>query len=178
MRIRYLALTMGAASAASLAGAAHAAQGDPIADPILAECRAETETQARINCLEAAVADLASRLPQERRAEILDPQEPAARGLGAEQVMAAQNRRAPEDDPENPDNRLEARVIDFSRTNSGNYIFILDNDQVWAQQDFDRTMLSLADNESYQIEVVKGFLSGYRMRFPELNRLVKVRRLR
>lgn len=178
MRIRYLALTMGAAGAATLAGAAHAVQGDPVADPILAECRAQTEAQARIDCLEEAVADLASRLPRIRRAEILDPQEPAVSGLGAEQVMASQNRRMPKDDPDNPDNKLEARVIDYSRTNSGNYIFILDNDQVWAQQDFDRTMLSLDDGETYQIEVVKGFLSGYRMRFPELNRLVKVRRLR
>jgi len=168
-------LLCGAAIVVAPAGAG-AAQDDALANAYLEECRGQADSDARIACLEEAVAELAGQVPERTQRAMLTGEEPPVSGLGAEQVMASQDIDRPESDDD--EESLESTVVGFTRGRSGNYVFVLENDQIWAQRSYDDTYLRLKEGETYRVEVIRGFLSGYRMRFLDLNRRVKVHRLR
>ncbi len=160
--------------------AAPALAQQPTADALIADCAAEPTLELENQCLRSAISDLAGRMtPAQQESVTQTPPAPEVQGLGAEQVMAREDRRRDSRHEEDEDDRAEAIVVDFSRTRGGDYIFVLDNGQVWAQQDFDRsTSLNLDEDKDYRVEIVKGFLSGYRLRLLDEGRLLKVERLR
>lgn len=180
------------AAALSLAAGAAAAQQASQADQIIQSCRTEPNEAARIACLELAIYRLAGERPGDEAAvrpgETAAPQPavPAAAaaatvsGIGAEQV---QDRKA--DAGETVPERVgpaveesEATVVAFARDPRGQLVLVMADGAIWAQRDSDDEDVSLVEGRTYSVEIEKGFISGYRMRFPDQQRILSVERLR
>lgn len=169
----------GIAAIAGILAASPALAQQTTAQSLIEDCASEPNLQLENACLRNALTELEARMsPAQRQAAASPAPAPGVQGLGAEQVMARQGRRQAESTDETGE-AAEAVVVDISQTSGGDYIFVLDNDQVWAQQDFDmNTDLRLDEDRDYRVEIVKGFLSGYRLRLLDEDRLLKVERLR
>jgi hypothetical protein len=172
-----------ALAAILMAGGAAQAQTTPVdADAIVEACRDEPNAAARIACLELAIYRLAGDEAPQTEAEPAPPAaEPDAApvtGIGAEQVETRREREAPAAAQQPAVDSEQANVIGFARTVQGKLILVLDNGQVWAQRDSDDEDVLLEEGGVYPVEVREGFMSGYRMRFIEQRRILRVERLR
>lgn len=210
-RSRRLNAALFAASSASAIGAfAAQAQAQTPRDPI-SYCRDNSDTdKEHIACLEAAVAALAGTqksaqapasppqsAPDEADSEAAtvaatvpsDPEpdeereaQPVVTGLGAEQVIAKQDRETKRTKEERKEKRkkgeVSAVVIDFARTNGGRLILVLDNGQVWAQRDSDLREVRLQEGEEYEVVIKRGAFSGYRIDFVERNKIITAERIK
>jgi hypothetical protein len=195
-------LYAGAGVAAILLTApANAQSGNPID-----YCRQNSNGKSeRIACLEAAITALMSQTtvaaapPAPQDSEMAAaPAVPAPvqvaesdageaahdipAGLGAEQVVARQERETKEG-RENRKTRIkaeafEARIVDFARTAAGRLIIVLDNGQVWAQRLGDSQDVRLRDGDKPDVTIRRGALSGYRMELSDPNVTIVVERLK
>lgn len=171
-------MLLGSVLLLGLAGAAAAQEGAGEADSIVAACRAEPNEAARIACLELAIYRLAGGGAAGPSAAA--PAAPAVTGIGAEQVedrLADQGAAAPER-AEPTVSSAEGTVVAFARDPRGQLVLVLADGQIWAQRDSDRGDVSLVEGRAYPVEIEEGFLSGYRMKFPDQQRVLKVERLR
>ncbi|PQA87844.1 hypothetical protein [Hyphococcus luteus] len=184
---RKIALTAGAALI-GLAGAAFAAAPDPIA-----HCReSSADKDARIACLEAAIADLTggdalaeaeSTAPaRTAAAETQAPDADAPTGLGAEQVAARIERERPEDDEskekKKEEETLTATVEDYAVAADKSYILFLDNGHVWRQTAKANARVRLYPGKDYTVTIKKGLLSGYRVTINEIHRTFIAERIK
>jgi hypothetical protein len=171
---------------------------------VIRQCSALTDKDARIACLEdalrrtddsgdsaAAVAETSTAAREAKSAPREAPAEPAATvpppapesavspghdgtadTLGAEQVRDYDRRDA--------DDRVMATVVAFDYVRYQRLRVQFDNGQVWRQVDGDRVDVSreLDADATFDVEVWKTGLGGYRMRIVELDRTLRVQRLR
>ncbi|MBB5519230.1 hypothetical protein [Amphiplicatus metriothermophilus] len=166
-RRRRLAGLPAAAGASLLAAAAGAAAQT---DNPIEHCRtAAASDQARIACLEAALA-------QALGLEAAAAPDDAPTVLGAEQVLA--RNREPGGGQDAEKETIEARLEDFAVNRNGDIVFFLDNGQIWRQKQADSNALRLSRKKAYSVSVSKGVLSGYRLEIRALKRSVLVERLK
>ncbi|MEO0398408.1 MAG: hypothetical protein AAF224_03170 [Pseudomonadota bacterium] len=100
-----------------------------------------------------------------------------AEGLGAEQVMACRA-KTPEEKQRAEDEKVTAVITEFAITPSGTYVFFLDNGQVWRQKSADSARVRLSKKLTYDVEVRRGAISGYRLKINRLRRSLLVERLK
>lgn len=171
-----------AIAAVLLTGAASAQPDGEGAAAIVETCRTETSDAARIACLERAIYRLtADPAPQEEPVSpsaAVTAEPPAVTGIGAEQVESRIERENPAPREEADAAAERANVIGFARNVRGKLILVLDNGQVWAQRESDDEDVVLVVGEVYPVEIGEGFMSGYRMRFLDQRRILRVERLR
>lgn len=176
-------LLMGVAAAGLASGAVYAQQGGSQADRIVQECRAEPNEAARIACLELAIYRLAGEAPAAADAGPAAQPAPAAptvSGIGAEQVQdRKQDAGEPVPERVGPEvTQTEATVVAFARDPRGQLVLVMADGAIWAQRDSDSEDVSLVEGRTYPVEIEEGFISGYRMKFPDQQRILKVERLR
>ncbi|GAB4524608.1 MAG: hypothetical protein Kow00133_12880 [Amphiplicatus sp.] len=156
------------ALAATTGGAAQA-------DNPIEHCRATAASdQARIACLEAALAEA---LGLETASAAGEPND-APTGLGAQQVLARQQDGSHAPHSKQEKQTVEARLEDFAVNRNGDIVFFLDNGQIWRQKQADSNTLRLSRKKSYSVSVSEGLFSGYRLEIRELKRSVLVERLK
>ena len=166
-------------------------------------CAAETDTEQRIACLEAALRG--ETVPAAPTAEIVEAEAPkptdqpvqaeaaapivaappapvtttaAAPELGAEQVAArtASRQTAPK-----PQADKQAFSVRSTRTVPYEKLEVsLANGQVWRQikGDSQKIRIPRKYRENLNVEIWSAPVSGYKMRLTELNRTIRVERLR
>lgn len=105
---------------------------------------------------------------------VSDEADPELAGLGSEQVEA-RNRSKSEDAAV-----VHATVVDFDFVGYRRLLVQLDNGQIWRQIDGDRTSVEreLRNETSFDVELWGTGLGGYRMRIAELDRTLRVERLK
>ncbi len=103
-----------------------------------------------------------------------DKADPPLAQLGSEQVKA-RNRSQAEDAT-----AVRATVVDFDFVGYRRLLVQLDNGQIWRQIDGDRTSVEreLRNETSFDVELWGTGLGGYRMRIAELDRTLRVERLK
>lgn len=92
--------------------------------------------------------------------------------MGEEQVR-------PENDAEETDSRISARVVQFDFVGRNKLRMRLENGQVWRQIDADRGDFypMLRGEERFEVELWQTGIGGYRMRLLPGSRTVRVRRI-
>jgi hypothetical protein len=94
--------------------------------------------------------------------------------LGVEQVKARTDRsKAPEASPE----LLQVMVVGVTADRRGLLTLRLDNGQVWRETEQPSIPLRLDENTIYPAEISRSGFGGYRMKFPEKNRTIVVKRI-
>lgn len=161
----------------------------------LQRCASTESADARIRCLEAALADVhgvvvddsgsspnapiaasiddgpaasTEASPQPRQAS---PVEPST--LGAEQV-SARERTSRDASVE----RMRARITDHRIVGYRTLQVGLDNGQIWRQLSADTQRLTLPDDRELTAEVWETRFGGYQLRIKELRRTIRVERVR
>ena len=109
------------------------------------------------------------------------PQTTAPTGIGAEQVVAKQERSS-KDGRKKRKERLKketetARILDFARTGDGRLILVLESGQVWGQIKGDKQKINLEEDETLTAEIQPSSFGGYKLRFVEKSRTIRVRRI-
>ncbi len=95
-------------------------------------------------------------------------------GIGSEQVQANQ----PYDRTQRTPTLTErSTVVDFAYNANSRLILVLSNGQVWKQRDGDIRQVRLKKGDRPEVIVSEGRISGYRMTFPDLDRVITVTRL-
>ncbi len=195
----------GLGGALPLSASAHFQPTDPIS-----YCREQSSGKSeRIECLENAITQLIAGEKATRQAAGKDAgsgdasqarsasseatagaketlttaeAEAAPSGLGAEQVIARQERETKEGREERRErirqSAAESRIVDFAHTATGRLIIVLENGQVWAQRSSDSAKVRLREGERPDVKVRRGALSGYRMEISDPNITITVERLR
>lgn len=146
-----------------------ASANDPVAD-----CREQSASDAeRITCLENALYELSG---ADKIADVAEEAvtAPSVAGLGAEQILNRETRF------EDPNEKAETSAIaDVSFTLRGRMIFILENGQIWRQtQSATGKKLRLSEKKDYTATIKPGMISGYKLTINEINRAVRVERLK
>ncbi len=97
-------------------------------------------------------------------------------GMGAEQVPL-QGKRLEKAKREFR-TREGATVVDFALSKNGKLVLVLDNGQVWKQRSADWQTVPLSKGDKPQVEVHRGTISGYRMKFIKQKRTITVSRVK
>jgi hypothetical protein len=156
-------------------------------DRVIMKCRTDAITQVeQIMCLEKALRDARSintATPDWAGTKSAPSVEGAvagsaagASGLGAEQIplYGVDAKRA----REIRSAKEVSQVTDFAYTQSGRLILVLSNGQVWKQRSGDVQTVKLQEGDTPAVAVRRGAISGYRMDFIDLNRIIIVSRLK
>ncbi len=170
----------------------------------IADCRtAHADDPGRIACLEAAIRTLtgqgasvsgetaavesaeetvvaASAGADAVAAVEADAQAPSAApsGLGAEQVLARQDRESPRKKDKEEREEVTLAVTDYAVAANGNYILFLENGNVWRQEGKANARVRLYPNKKYTVTLKKGLLSGYRLTINEVKRTFVAERIK
>jgi hypothetical protein len=167
-----------------------------IADPgelasTLQRCAEAPSLEARIGCLEAALAaahgeavadpvEPAAPVEQPAATVLAEPAgdppaaAPAQADLGREQVVARTRDRGNEAPPE----RLRAQITGHTVVGFRTLQFQLDNGQIWRQIAADTQQFRLPEDRSLTAEIWPSRYGGYQMRIEEVRRTIRVERLR
>jgi hypothetical protein len=171
----------------AVAGLAIAARAEPAAlEAILQRCAAAASPQARIDCLEAALADAHGVAGREPDAEPTPaaaaapavapaPSTPPARPTLGEDQIASRERKARN---EAPDERMHAQIASHGIIGYRSLELHLDNGQVWRQLSADTQRIRLPDGRPLPVEVWQSRLGGYQMRIHDIDRTIRVERVR
>lgn len=135
-----------------------------------------------ISCLERLLAQYAeaskSKSAAEGAGQSWAPAEaggPAiASGFGAEQVVA---REATRENHANDEQHI-VPLRDFAINRLGDYVFFLENGQIWRQKSSDSSRLRLSERKSYIVQIRRGSVSGYRLSIAGKRSSVLVERLK
>ena len=189
-----------------VAGVGGGALAQQRAEDLIAACRAQADGKNdRIACLENALRSLdgvdvattdAAPPPPVALASEEDAPEPvvaavspvapqpqtaAPTGIGAEQVIAREERSSEEGRKKrkarSKAEMTEAKMIDFARTASGRLVIVLDNGQVWAQRAGDQQEVRLREGDQTTVKIRRGAISGYRIEFERPNVTIVAERL-
>ena len=95
-----------------------------------------------------------------------------ATGLGAEQLVDRKTRS------DQPRKRATATVTEFAYTNSNRLIVFLDNGQVWKESRNDGRKFRISKNQDMTVEIEEGFISGYKLRFTDRKKSIRVERIK
>lgn len=161
----------------------------------LQRCASAESAEARIRCLEGAlasalgvVADDSASPPNSPIAATADeapvasteappetaPPIPVERpSLGDEQVDARE-RTSKDASPE----RMRARIVGHRTVGYRTLQVNLDNGQIWRQLSADTQRLNLPDDRELTVEVWQTRFGGYQLRIEELRRTIRVQRVR
>lgn len=161
-----------------------AAAGTSELESTLERCASAPSSDARIVCLEQALAaahgvDAGAPAPETPPAAVPEPTEPrpsapaAPAALGAEQI-AARDRARRADDPE----RMRAQITDHTIVGYRTLQVQLDNGQIWRQLSADTQRLRLPAEGELTVEIWASRYGGYQMRLEELRRTIRVERVR
>jgi len=106
----------------------------------------------------------------------------ATTGIGAEQVIAKQEKQARKTkagrEKQTKKHQESTYVVDFAYTSRGQLILVLANGQVWAQRKGDAQDVRLTKNEKTPVTIRRGALSGYRINFTDKRRVIVAERLK
>ena len=141
----------------AVSGLSLAASAEPLSDG-LQRCARETDEHLRLRCFD----DLTASLPQRKRDEF---------GMTAA-VAERKDPSAPKAPLINPE-VLDAKIAGLRQTARGEYIFTLDNGQVWAEQEF-RPGERFSVGEAVQIR--HGFMSSLWLSASD-HRMTRVKRI-
>ena len=147
-------------------------------EAVLDRCRQLDDTLDRIACLEAAVLAAAApavRVPAAANAASPGPQSDAAT-IGAAQVEALARTR-----DEHIDSLEAARglaVEKFARVGYRQLEVHLENGQVWRQIRGDVQDIRVSASRNPKVDIMQSSLGGYRLSLNEIQRTIRVRRIR
>ncbi|MFN0023201.1 MAG: hypothetical protein ACKVS5_04805 [Parvularculaceae bacterium] len=173
--------------AAGLAGPA-AAQGvaDAATDAAIA-CLDVSDAGARLGCLENAARDIKATRVRPETAEESAAAEAAAAPVinteiateedlfGAEALPAAKKAIREKNDAV----RLSSKVVEFRVNRLGDLTAVLENGQVWRQLSSDGAVVRPSNNgKVYTVSIKRGPLGNYLMKINELDRSIRVRRIK
>lgn len=148
------------AAALAIAGGALTAQDTD------SDC-AQFEGAQEIACLREALARTQQALVEAEKA--LEASEVA---LGAEQAARRAGLPAPKEDQ-----RFTSVIVASERAHPNRLLVRLENGQVWRQIQGDTQIVLLPSNGRVNAEFSRSGFGGYRMRLPDMGRVVKVERL-
>ena len=149
-------------------------------EAVLDRCRQLEDTLDRIACLEAAVRTLAAaapavKVPAAANAASPGPQSDVAT-IGAAQVEALTRTR------DEPIDRLEAarglEVEKFAKVGYRQLEVHLKNGQVWRQIRGDVQDIRVSTSRNPTVDIMESSLGGYRLSLNEIQRTIRVRRIR
>lgn len=161
-------------------------------------CRAAASDEARIACLEAALAGdhgdedgaepappstepaaLRPALPESTdRTAAREPLNPASRtadDLGAEQLRS--RNRTPEERAEELEAASGLRVARYGTVPFRRLQVYLENGQVWRQIQGDTQRLRVDLDRNQTVDITESSLGGYRLRLNEMRRTIRVERV-
>lgn len=145
-------------------------------EAVLDRCRQLDDPLERIACLEAAVlAAAAPKVPAAAKAASPSPQSDAAT-IGAAQVKALARTR------DEPIDRLAAArglaVEKFAKVGYRQLEVRLKNGQVWRQIRGDVQDIRVSASRNPTVDIIESSLGGYRLSLNEIQRTIRVRRIR
>lgn len=169
-----------------LPGAALAqSAADSAADAAIA-CLDVADPDERLACLEGATREIkATRVRQQTAEEsaaddaagavIAADDATAEEQFGAEALRSTKTAKRKEQQTK----RLEATVVEFKLSPYKKITAVLDNGQVWRQLDGDNAHIIISSKiDVYTITIKKGPLGNYMMKVNELDRWMRVRRIK
>ncbi len=172
----------------AIAASTHA-QADGASD--IEACRTNSASpEDRIACLEAALlrrdesataeemltADASADDDADIAPEASTAPEVEVAELGAEQVRT--EKEIEERQKKKKAQKVVASVTDLARSQNGQYIFFLDNGQIWRQKRSDSNTMTISRRPSYDAEVSRGAISGYRLKLSGIRRSFAVERVK
>src|SRR5690606_27543248 len=104
------------------------------------------------------------------------PAPPSQSALGAEQVAPAAAPAPTLDRPE--PSGVAAAVVEARRDARGLLVMLLDNGQIWRQDESLAIPLRLGEGARIPVEISRSGFGGYRMDFPDSGRRIVVSRVR
>lgn len=141
----------------------------------------------RLACLEAAAQELkATRVRRETAeesaaAEALTAPVVAAEGASEEALFGAEALASTKKAVREKDRttRLVSKVVEFRVNHLGDITAVLENGQVWRQLSGDSTVIRLPNNDKvFTVTIKRGPLGNYMMKINEMNRSIRVRRIK
>lgn len=142
------------------------------------ECASLTGAD-KVTCLQRILAETQQALAEAERALTDDAGKGDIRAaevsaLGAEQVARRTDARPPKVEP----TRLVTTIVESTRIHPNRLQVRLADGQIWRQIQGDTQIVELARDMPVPAEIWASGSGGYRMRLPEIGRLLKVERLR
>jgi Xaa-Pro aminopeptidase len=169
------------AAAGWTAAAALAAGGSA---PVLAQAASDDCSQfsgaEEVECLRQALSQTQEALNRAERAlhasepPRSSPSEAAGAALGAEQAA----RRAGRSAPRVAEERISTLIVASERVHPNQLQVHLENGQTWRQIQGDTQLVELTGRSPVSAEIWRSGFGGYRMRLPEIRRVLKVERIR
>lgn len=197
-----VALIVAGAVVCALSEASRAQESDAAARGAVAQalsCRAETDSDARLSCLDEALERLAAAYPSLAQQALDGPVvalDDGRRQREGTDIQVAGSRSdtasreaqfGAEDLPQSSgggETRRELReitstAISTSRTARGALVFVLENGQVWRQLQSDTANPSVPDGDApYPVTIRSGFLGSHFLKIADERPAVRVRRIR
>lgn len=178
-----------AAAAGSLAasGAAFAQSGQNAAADAAISCLDIESAEERLACLESAAKELkATRVRRETAEESAAAEAAvapviAADGASEEDLFGAEALASTKQAIREKDRtaRLNSNVVEFRVNQIGDLTAVLENGQVWRQLSGDSTTIRLPSKDKvYTVTIKRGPLGNYMMKINEMNRSIRVRRIK
>lgn len=174
-------------STAALCGSAFAQSAkDRAADAAIA-CLDVDEADARLDCLENAARDIkATRIRRETAEEsaaadaagapMIAADEASEEDLFGAEALASTKKAVRE---KNDKARLTAKVVEFRVNPVGDITAELANGQVWRQLSGDSAVVRIPNKDKvFSVTIKRGPLGNYIMKINELNRSIRVRRIK
>ncbi len=166
--------------AAAVAGPAFAdATRDALAE--LAKCADVADSTERLKCFDAAV-------PRAKSALATPAQETPTKsgflewfGFSRPQVQTKPEEfgKPPPESVPGEINEIAANVLEFAKTARGKALFVLENGQVWRQQDSDGTVvIDPPQGRTMKVLIERGALGSYNLTIEGRTGLIKVSRLK
>lgn len=183
--VRLFIVTLAAAPA--LLGAAFAQSAADKATDAAVACLEVADAADRLACLEGAARDIKATRVRRETAE-----ESAAANSAAAPVIAAETATEEElfgsealDSVKKVKREkakgfaLNAKVVEFRVNSRGDVTAVLDNGQVWRQLSSDTvTLPHISDEKLYTVRIKRGAIGSYVMRINEMQRSIRVRRIK
>ncbi len=147
---------------------------DRLAFNAAASCIGVEDAAMRLTCFDNAFAPEASEAQVASTPTAPAPPPAAEPELGAEQVAARRPRSRTEDRARE---LIQSTIVDMAQTNTGEWVFVLANGQVWKQRRGDRQSLKLSEDDRPEAVIRRGAISGYRLELPQHGKTLIVERL-
>lgn len=187
MRALHRLVIAAAAGALAATGAALAQSDQNAAADAAIACLDIESVEDRLACLESAAKELKATRVRRETAE-----ESAAADALATPVVAAED--ASEEDrfgaealastkkavrEKDRATRLVSKVVEFRVNQVGDITAVLENGQVWRQLSADSTVIHLPNKDKvFTVTIKRGPIGNYMMKINEMNRSIRVRRIK
>jgi len=151
------------------------AQEDGLKADLLA-CKILEKDKKRLKCFDAVLSGLSD--TNEGTLLSVAPELPAANPDDEFGAIDLAKKREKEKKVKSP-KIMAAGLVEIARNNSGRYVVILDNGQIWRQLKADTSKLLIpSDASGQEVKVKRGLMGAHSLRFSKGNRSIRVERIK